>query len=103
MDFSQEMEGWSREKLVEARHQLRVLVASPGWQLYCLLVGKQIAARTDSIILQPLEALDDSLPQEYAKGEVAAMRLTIAFAETMIETFTSSLEELKESGNADQE
>lgn len=103
MDFSQEMDQWGREKLIEARHQLKNLVASPGWQLYCLMVGKQIAGRTDGIILQPLENMDGALAQEYGKGEVSAMRMVLTLPETLTEAITSSLAELKESDDADQE
>lgn len=95
MDFSQEFEDWSREKLIEARHQLNQLVASPGWQLYSLLGGQQIRARTDGIILQPLQGMDAALAQEYAKGEVAGIRLATHLAETMIEAITSTLKDME--------
>lgn len=102
MDFSQEMDQWGREKLIEARHQLKTLVASPGWQLYCLMVGKQIAGRTDGIILQALESMDGALAQEYSKGEVASLRMAVTLPETLTEAITSSLQELKESEDADE-
>lgn len=103
MDFSTDIDTWGREKLIEARHQLKTLVASPGWQLYCLMVGKQINARTDALILQPLENLDGALAQEYGKGEVAAMRMVLTLPETLTESITSNLAELKESDHADEE
>lgn len=102
MDFSQDMEDWGREKLIEARHQLKTLVASPGWQLYSLMVGKQIMSRTDGIILQALESLDGALAQEYAKGEVAALRLSLTLPQTLEEAMTSTLSVLKESEDADE-
>lgn len=64
---------------------LRQLLRSEGWAFLVKHVENQIAARIDIIVLNPLGKLDETLAQEYAKGEVQALRMVTQLPKTLVE------------------
>lgn len=69
--------------------QLRELENSPGWDIISKILDRQVAIRTNAMLTQPLKSLDQTLEQEYIKGE-AAQLLTLRGLPTVL------IEELKE-------
>lgn len=57
------------------RHALTNLSKSPGWDLYLKILQAQIDTRKNNIVFTPLAGLDESLQQEYQKGEVSGIYL----------------------------
>jgi len=92
MNLEKDFEEWDREELIETRRALNQLLESAAWRMYSTLVQKQIEARINGIILIPLGSLDGALNQEFQKGEIAALRLALAFPDTLINQFTLALE-----------
>lgn len=92
-------------ELQEERHNLKKLQESAPFKFVMSTADSQIKTRTDNIILRPLANLDESLAQEYAKGEVAGIRLFTQMVPTMIETLDEDIAELieKEKENATSE
>lgn len=92
MDYTQEFEDWSPEKMREARHALEVMLASPGWTVYSTIAQGQIDARRNGVILRPLTGMDAVLEQEFAKGECAGLMLAQSMVVTLLEQLTSAIE-----------
>lgn len=64
---------------------LRHLLQSPGWVLLNSHLEEQIKARTDKVILEPLKTHDGVFEQEFAKGEIQALRMVIQLPKTLVE------------------
>ena len=60
------------------------------------VLNEQIAHRTQAIILSPLKSIDAVGEQEYAKGEVAALKLAVQMPEAMLEAVIDELKQLEE-------
>lgn len=82
----------SIEKLDARVMALRELVASAGWKEYIAIVEEQAAYREQQVILVPLSSADQVYAQEFAKGELNALRSTKFMPEHIIE---GDLEQLK--------
>lgn len=80
---------------MEGLSDLRLLLQSQGWALLNKHVQAQIDARTDAIILTPLSRMDDTLEQEYKKGEIAALRLTMVLPQTLVEEAERALADMR--------
>ena len=76
---------------------LRTLLASPGWGLLAEVIDQQVATRTDSIILKPLQGTDEALGQEFSKGEIAGLRLLRHLPDALVKMYE---EELKGDGTS---
>ena len=64
------------------------------------IAEQQCKARIDTLVLNPLKNLDDSLPQEYAKGEIGGIRLFMAMTQAQIDLLETEIATLlKEQGN----
>lgn len=83
-------------ELREQKEVLQGLLSSPGWDLLREVLEEQIAHRTQAIILSPLESVDRLGVQEYAKGEVAALKLALQMPEAMLEAVVDELKQLEE-------
>lgn len=98
MDDQEEQPRELRE-LQEERHNLKKLQESAPFKFLVGTADSQIKTRTDNIILRPLANLDEALAQEYAKGEVAGIRLFTQMVPTLIETLDEEIAELIEKEN----
>lgn len=72
------------------------LLSSQGWALLLSVLKEQVEHRTQAIILSPLESLDKAGLQEYAKGEVQALKLAMQMPEAMLEAVVDELKQLEE-------
>lgn len=85
-------------ELREKIREIKVLIDSPIWKQYSDLVESQCNGRVDQMILTPLSGFDAALAQEYAKGEIAGMRLALQVLPQLIEDTETAMNEL-EPGN----
>lgn len=60
------------------------------------MLEEQVRLRTQKIILSPIGSLDETLAQEYAKGEVAALQLTLSMPEALVETLSEEIKQENE-------
>jgi hypothetical protein len=67
-------EGEVRE-LQEERSRLFSLREHPGYEYLMRIAEAQVTSRQASIMLTPLQSMDEVLRQEYAKGEVSGIAL----------------------------
>lgn len=88
----EEQMGEEEHDLREGIEQLRSLIASVGWRTYSSLVESQCKLREQTYLYVPLPSADAVYAQEYAKGEIQALRLALGLPETMIENFQAELE-----------
>jgi hypothetical protein len=84
------------DQVVEARARLqgfRELLSSKGWALLGEILQRQIALRTDTIVLTPLKTADEAFEQEFKKGEVSGMKLFATLPKTVIDEITALFEQ----------
>ena len=85
-----------REALQAELSELKSLQQRPGYKELMRLADVQIANRRNLIELVPLKSLDETLAQEYAKGEISGIRLF----QSMVEVQKGNLElEIKEASD----
>ncbi len=80
-------------ELQEEQSRLRSLLGHSGFTYLKEVLESQAASRTDHIILNPLESMDDVLEQEYKKGEAAGILLACRFAEVRLEDLAEQIED----------
>lgn len=83
-----------REKI----HEIKVFIDSEPWKQYTRLVDSQCNGRVDQMILTPLSGVDAAFGQEYAKGEIAGMRLAVAMMAQSVEDLQTEMESLEAIG-----
>lgn len=89
--------------LGEQIRELKDLIASPGWQKYSGLMDEQQKGRVDQLVLSPLPSMDAVLGSEYAKGEIAGIRLCLELIPTFIEQLEDEREVLESRLGAENE
>jgi hypothetical protein len=72
-------------ELAETIRELKDLIASRAWGRYSGLMEEQIQGRIDSIILSPVAGADATYHQEYAKGEIAGIKLALLIIPNLID------------------
>jgi hypothetical protein len=82
-------------ELSETLRALQDLVASSAWKKYSDLIDAQVKGRVDQLVLKPLRSIDETLEQEYAKGEIAGMRFSLNIVTDLIDTGTAELEQVR--------
>lgn len=83
----------------ENARNLRDLIASAGWKVYAELIESQAQARAQAYLFTPLKTSDAIYEQEFAKGEIHALRLSAALPQTMLESLEQDLEALGDEYN----
>lgn len=83
-----------REKIRE----IKVFIDSRDWKQYTALIEAQCEGRINKLILTPLGSIDETLAQEYAKGEVAGLRLGVTLMEQTVEDLTTEMDQLSAGG-----
>jgi hypothetical protein len=78
--------------LAENIAELKDMVASRAWKRYSAILTEQVDGRIDGIILTPAGSLDGAMVQEYAKGEVAGLKLALLIVPELIENMNSDYE-----------
>ncbi|MFM6926980.1 MAG: hypothetical protein ACKOX6_00860 [Bdellovibrio sp.] len=81
--------------LSENLRALQDLVASSAWKKYSDLIDAQVKGRIDQLVLKPLRGIDETLEQEYAKGEIAGMRFSLNIVADLIDTGAAELEQVR--------
>jgi hypothetical protein len=89
------------EDAIRNVNALKKLVASEGWQILLDIAKEQMHNRREKIVLQPLSSMDEALPQEFMKGEVAGIQVLLSMPEVQIESSESILEALRRKGRKD--
>lgn len=94
------------ERLTEAvkyKNALNALVKSEGWKIFVDIADENIHNRTQVILLEPLSSLDDALPKEFMKGEVAGIMALKLYPEAKIEECEALIDALKEKPDGEEE
>lgn len=89
--------------LTETIRELKELIASPVWKKYSDLIESQVEGRINTFILSPLATLDGALEQEYAKGEIAGMRLSLGIIPSLIDNMAVDLDRVNTALGAEDE
>ena len=79
---------------LELKRAYEELQVFPAWATIKAQLEKQVRARTDRIMLTPLTNLDAAMEQEYAKGEVAGIRLVLCLPEQTVEDLGFEIQQL---------
>lgn len=80
------------------------LLKSRGWLMLVETMKVQIDARVNNLILTPLNGAEHNIySQEFAKGEVAGIKLVLALAQQQVEMSKDIAESLKEEPDDDAE
>lgn len=88
-------------ELQEELSRLKALVLTPGFKYFMEVLATQVENRKQQIILTPLKKMDEVLEQEYQKGEVAGIALSMNFVEIRVKNIEDEiLEILKETQDA---
>ena len=88
--------------LREEKEELIAFIKHPVWQRVLNIASSQIKARTDNIILCPLQNEFGIYEQEFAKGEVSGVKLFCQMPELLLEETQSQLDQfLKEENDED--
>ena len=97
-------EEWEIEQVTasENARNLRDLVASAGWATYTQIIESQAKAREQNYLFTPLKSADAIYEQEFAKGEIHALRLAAALPLTMLESLEQDLAALGEEYNGNE-
>jgi len=95
------------ESKLSARDQkkaLEALLASRGWSILSGILNSQVQTRCDAIILTPLEKRVAVFQQEYAKGEVAGIKLAVNLPQMLLDaTLEDIAQEVDNPNGADEE
>lgn len=81
-------------ELQEELSKLASLKEHAGYQYLMEIAEAQVKGRMDQMILTPLEGMDQVLRQEYAKGEVAGIRLFTNIVEIRLTDLQEEIEDL---------
>lgn len=88
-------------------HRLTSLKSHPGFKELMQIAEVQAREREKTIILTPLKGMDDTLEQEYRKGEVAGIMLFMEMTNIRIaslqEEINTGLAQLKVESNYEPE
>jgi len=79
----------SSSDTVQAYRDWKELIESDGWKRLVEIADEQIAGRVNEIVLKPMT---DLAHQEFAKGEVAGIKLFIAIPETQKTMFEAQFD-----------
>lgn len=79
--------------LQEEQSRLRSLTEHTGFKYLREVLQEQVKVRTQAIILTPLNSLDETLHQEYSKGEAAGISLAERFVEIRLTDLAEQIEE----------
>lgn len=85
----------------EQKRHLKALLESEGWRILRGVLEEQVHNRTESIILVPLEGADAVYGQEYAKGEIAGLRLALATPATLFDEVAKLAQEQQQENDDD--
>lgn len=83
--------------------RLTSLIAHPGYQFLMEVAQSQIETRINGIILTPLNTYDETLKQEYAKGEVAGIQLFKSLAEARVRDLSERIQDVLKTEEKDNE
>lgn len=101
MEEGQEQEVPLRE-LQEVLSDLNSLVDSRGWKRLMQIAQAQIETRRNNYEAKPLKAIDETLEQEFLKGEVTGIRTFCQLPTDEIEDLQTQIATiLEETENAD--
>jgi len=67
------------------------LSSLPEWDLYREILRNQIETRKNTIAFQPLASMEQALQQEYQKGEVSGIYLTMNMLDLTIEALDQEI------------
>ena len=93
------------ERLTEAvkyKNALNAFIKSEGWKVFVDIARENIHNRTQVILLEPSTSMDDVLPKEFMKGEVAGITAMLLYPEIKIEECEALIDALKEKPNAEE-
>lgn len=81
-------------ELQEVLSDLNALVESRGWKRLQKITAAQIETRRNGYEAKPLKSLDETLEQEFLKGEVVGIRTFIQLPYDEIEDLQTQIAEL---------
>jgi hypothetical protein len=83
------------QTLDEQRLMWQSLISNEGWKELLKVLDSQIQVRLSTVMLTSLESHDQTLAQEFCKGEYAAFNLIKQLPDNALETVEYIIEENK--------
>lgn len=96
----------SDERIAEAikyTNALKTLIKSDGWKIIIDIANENIYNRTQQIVLEPSSSMDDMLPKEFMKGEVAGFTAMLALPDHKIAECDALINSFKEKDDGEEE
>ncbi len=81
-------------ELQEELYSLKKLLQDRTFKLFIEVLEAQVKTRSDTLLLKPLERMDDVLHQEFSKGEIAGLTLAVRFVEIRISDLEEQIDEI---------
>ena len=72
---------------IRLKNKIRPLMTHEGWKYVQTVLAFQSATRINSLVATPAKGIDDTLRQEYEKGEIAMLTMLQGLPETLNEYF----------------
>lgn len=91
--------------LQEERFKLTDLRDHAGYRYLMQIAKAQMNARHQAVFLTPLKKLDDTLEQEYHKGEMAGIALFMNMVDVRVDELTNAINQelIKENGDGERD
>ncbi len=65
----------------------------PGYEELMKIAEDQLDARIGAVLLTPLNGLDETLKQEFEKGEISGIKLFVKMTDIQIQTLKEEIED----------
>lgn len=78
------------EKAFTQKKRMQELLENPAFILFTELLQKQVDYRVTQLLLMP-DGMDDMVRRTYSSGEVAGIKIALAFPKILIETATETM------------
>ena len=92
------------ERLHEAirqRNAFRDLLRSEGWDMLMKIFQEQLETRRNQVELTPLASADEAFAQQFERGEIANLRLTMQLPQSILDDAQSIIDTTKETEGHD--
>ncbi len=93
----------SLREAVRQRNAFRDLLRSEGWDMLVKIFQEQLETRRNRIELNPLASMDEAFAQQFERGEIANLRLTIQLPQSILDDAQSIIDTTKETEGHDED
>ncbi len=88
---------------IRQRNAFRDLLRSEGWDMLMKIFQEQLETRRNRIELNPLVSMDEAFAQQFERGEIANLRLTMQLPQSILDDAQSVIDTTKETEGHDED